>query len=302
MVVLALVMHPGSPDAQLFALPLGTVTIGRTKDNEIHCVHKSLSRKHAQLDSDGVIARVTDLGSKNGLFYRGERVGQVELREGDTFRCGDVSFLLEDPDRKTPPRILANNNLQTLPSPLAMDAMVQSRRSTRTLPSSSESSGEDATRYKDKLFALIRASELLAGVTVEERFLEELAGLVAQVLDIDRLAILTKNASGALVLRIEKNYGDVARTTPFSRRVVESVMARGSGSSFTDVTRDDMLEGDAAEDAGIHAAVCVPISLENRSFGAIYADNLTSPNVIRADDLAFVRAIANLAASRLARG
>ena len=73
----------------------GTVTIGRTKDNHIVCMHKSLSRKHAQLDFDGAKVRVADLQSKNGVFFNGRRVPTCNLVEGDSFRCGDITFLLE---------------------------------------------------------------------------------------------------------------------------------------------------------------------------------------------------------------
>ena len=60
-------MNPGLPDEQIFPLAPGLVTIGRTKDNTVFCLHKSLSRKHAQIDVDGAKVKVTDLQSKNGI-------------------------------------------------------------------------------------------------------------------------------------------------------------------------------------------------------------------------------------------
>jgi len=94
--VLSLVMNPGLPEEQTFAIHPGTVTIGRTKDNAVFCLHKSLSRRHAQLDYEGGrVLRITDLQSKNGVFYKGRRVGRCEIREGESFRCGDITFLLE---------------------------------------------------------------------------------------------------------------------------------------------------------------------------------------------------------------
>ncbi|MBC7052075.1 FHA domain-containing protein, partial [Salmonella enterica subsp. enterica serovar Enteritidis] len=82
--MLSLVMNPGTPEEATCLLSPGTVTIGRTKDNQIICQHKSLSRKHAQLDYDGNKVRLADLQSKNGVFFNGRRVPACELIEGDT--------------------------------------------------------------------------------------------------------------------------------------------------------------------------------------------------------------------------
>ena len=111
-------MNPGLPEEQSFALPVGTITIGRTKDNDVYCLHKSLSRKHAQVDFDGARVRVSDLQSKNGIFHNGKRVQRCELHEGDSFRCGDITFLLEGATTRSPKMSVA---AQTLPSPLALD-------------------------------------------------------------------------------------------------------------------------------------------------------------------------------------
>ena len=86
-VVLSLVMNPGTSEEQTLILAPGTSTIGRTKENQIVCMHKSLSRKHAQLDYDGTKVRVADLQSKNGLYFDGKRVATCELVEGDSFRA-----------------------------------------------------------------------------------------------------------------------------------------------------------------------------------------------------------------------
>src|SRR6516225_703209 len=95
-------MSPGLPEEQIFQLTRGTVTIGRTKDNAVYCLHKSLSRRHAQIDFDGFKATVTDLQSKNGLFFAGMRVSHCTVGEGDKFRCGDIIFLLEGVTARSP--------------------------------------------------------------------------------------------------------------------------------------------------------------------------------------------------------
>src|SRR4051812_2610997 len=118
-------MNPGTSEEQTLILAPGTSTIGRTKDNQIVCTHKSLSRKHAQLDYDGTKVRIADLQSKNGLFFDGKRVHTCELVEGDSFRCGDITFLLEGATMRQPKKSVGNG-AQTLPSPLGIDALGKS--------------------------------------------------------------------------------------------------------------------------------------------------------------------------------
>src|SRR5262245_14395191 len=101
-VVLVLVMNPGLREEQTFTLSPGKATIGRTKATSIYCLHKSLSRKHAQLDFDGIRLTITDLQSKNGIYFNGRRIGRCELVEGDRFRCGDITFLVEGATARSP--------------------------------------------------------------------------------------------------------------------------------------------------------------------------------------------------------
>lgn len=294
--MLSLVVNPGIVGEQTFPLPIGTVTIGRTKDNEVFCVHKSLSRKHAQVDCDGNTVHITDLASKNGVFYGGNRVQEVTLADGDSFRCGDITFLVESATSHLP-RTLSSGSAQTLPSPFAMDA-ISSKRG-RNAPAPVETPAVADERYKDKLFVLIRASELLTASLPIDRLLEELVVLAAQVIEVDRLALLTRTSAAAKpVARVVKTFLGGTRA-PYSQRVVDWVFANGSQTSFADLARDKTLPGNAADDAGIHSVVCVPIDPGTGVVGVLYADSLTTADIVRPDDLALVRALANLAAAAL---
>ena len=293
----SLVMNPGLPEEQQFILRPGTVTIGRTKDNAVFCLHKSLSRKHAQIDFDGVKVRVTDLQSKNGVFYNGKRVARCELREGDSFRCGDITFLVESATTrspKAPAPYVQDRTAQTLPSPFAIDPSVGRRPAAEHLRP--QVTVEDEQRYKDKLFLLIRASELCVSEMKVDRILEELVVLAVQVLDIDRIALLMlDDVTLEMRPRVIKTFVP-AGETPYSQRVVDWVVDHGSPASFADVSRDRTLPGDLARDALVRGAMCVPINPGGGTIGVIYADSLSRADCFRPDDLALLRALANLAA------
>jgi adenylate cyclase len=288
--VLTLVMNPGLPEEQSFALPVGSITIGRTKDNDVFCLHKSLSRKHAQVDFDGSRVRVADLQSKNGIFHNGKRVQRCELHEGDSFRCGDITFLLEGATTRSPKISVA---AQTLPSPLALDASA-SRRPTKV--PTPHVVMEDDQRYKDKLFLLIRASELLVSEMGIDKILDELVVLAVQVLEVDRICLLTLDEDTLdMKPRVLKTFTSIAQR-PYSKRVVDWVVDHGSPASFADVSRDKSLPGGLDEDPNVRAAMCVPINPGGGTIGVLYADSLTQAESFRPDDLALLRALANFAA------
>lgn len=286
--VLSLVMNPGTSEEQTLILAPGTSTIGRTKDNQIVCMHKSLSRKHAQLDYDGTKVRVADLQSKNGLYFEGKRVPTCELVEGDSFRCGDITFLLEGATMRQPKH---SGGAQTLPSPLGLDAGLSKRITKMT-----EAVVVEDQRYKDKLFLLIRASELLVGELGLDRTLEELVVLAVQVLEVDRIALLTLDEQTLQMQpKVLKTFVG-ATPRPYSKRVVDWVVDKGSPTSFADVSRDTSLPGDGKEDATIKSAMAVPINPGGGTIGVLYADSVSRADSFRPDDLALFRALANMAA------
>src|SRR5687767_5331918 len=89
-----LIINPGGAGEQVLPLPEGTTTIGRTEENSVCVLHKSLSRRHAVLERRGGQVVLVDLRSKNGTFVGEQRVDRWELRGGEVFRCGEVLFQL----------------------------------------------------------------------------------------------------------------------------------------------------------------------------------------------------------------
>ena len=285
-------MNPGLPEEHTVVLAPGTSTIGRTKDNHIVCMHKSLSRKHARLDFDGTKVKVADLQSKNGIFFNGRRVPSCNLIEGDSFRCGDITFLLEG---ATTPKI--SLSVQTLPSGLGLglgrDSSL-SERVTKVPPPAVLV--EDDHRYKERLFLLIRASELLVGELPLDSVLDELVVLAVQVLEVDRIALLALDEKSlAMKPKVVKTFVG-AGPRPYSKRVIDWVVDKGSPTSFTDVSTDKTLPGDTKEDRQIRGAMAVPINPGGGTIGVLYADSISQPDAFHADDLALFRALANIAA------
>jgi pSer/pThr/pTyr-binding forkhead associated (FHA) protein len=94
---LKLVGESGVFRGREFPIGMGTISVGRSTDNDLVFDDPSLSRKHARIHRDGARLEVEDLGSSNGTFVNGRRVGKGAVNPGDQVRFGDVTFRVDGP-------------------------------------------------------------------------------------------------------------------------------------------------------------------------------------------------------------
>lgn|SRR5579875_537056 len=73
------------------------VTIGRDPGNKLVFNDLKMSRRHAVIRREANSYEILDLGSSNGTFVNGQRLGSTArpLNGGDTIRVGDVLFTFE---------------------------------------------------------------------------------------------------------------------------------------------------------------------------------------------------------------
>ena len=87
------------PNGQEHHLPAGAATIGRAVECDIVIARKSVSRENTRLRREGRAWFVEDLESTNGTYLNGElTIAPMKLRDGDSIKVGDVTFLFHDPD------------------------------------------------------------------------------------------------------------------------------------------------------------------------------------------------------------
>jgi pSer/pThr/pTyr-binding forkhead associated (FHA) protein len=68
--------------------------LGRGVDADVVVDDAGVSRKHAEIHTDGRQVWVVDLGSTNGTFVDGERVQTGELRDGSRITLGRTRIVV----------------------------------------------------------------------------------------------------------------------------------------------------------------------------------------------------------------
>jgi len=64
------------------------IVIGRSSELDMVLVEDMVSRKHAKIITEEHTVSIQDLGSTNGTFVNGEKIRQVELKDGDRILIG----------------------------------------------------------------------------------------------------------------------------------------------------------------------------------------------------------------------
>jgi two-component system NtrC family sensor kinase len=294
------IINPGLSNERVLPLPEGISSIGRTEDNAFCSLHANISRRHAQLEREGERVLLVDLGSKNGTFVDNEQVEQRELRVGDSFRCGEISFRLTASAPE--PRPAHTQELQTRFSSRSMEELlVQAPASGDAALKVRQAPPEDS-RIAEKLQVLLKVSQLLSSPGPMDELLERILQLVFQILDVDRAVIfLVEPGSGALRPRVARlASGETPSGTFYSQQIIEYVRTHSVAAHFADTSQDSRLEGASSVlQQSIQASMCVPLKPRTEVLGVLYVDNRTQPHRFTGEDLEFLTAFANQAALSL---
>jgi DNA-binding NtrC family response regulator len=91
--VIRVMDRKGTPAS--FKLKSGRCTIGSAKDCDVVIDDRAVSRNHVELELAPEGIRVTDLGSRNGTFYLGQRIERMVLSLGATIQIAGITIALD---------------------------------------------------------------------------------------------------------------------------------------------------------------------------------------------------------------
>lgn len=101
--------------------------IGRSGDVDLALEEAPVSRRHARVDLHGDHFELTDLGSKNGSYLRGQlQNASKALVDGDRIRVGNTQLLFFDPGA-LPPDLASGTETRRAP-PVAVEVIYSAGR------------------------------------------------------------------------------------------------------------------------------------------------------------------------------
>ncbi len=273
----------GADQGKRFELGEKPAGLGRDATNAIRLHDHEISRRHAEVRSDGDGFRVVDVGSANGTYVNGQAIEQATLKAGDHVRLGQTVMLFDASPR-------AARELTDRVDLLGAASTGDRSAILRSIPAGEGSRVLEAPAsagewLKDRLASLAvmyRAAQAISSVLEIDALLPQVLQLVFDSIGADRGAILLRDESGELLPKAVRWRGppDPDERLTISRTIVDHVLSQGQGVITSDAPTDSRFgPAQSIVDYGIREAMCVPIQGRHATLGVLYVDALAPIDV-----------------------
>ena len=264
---------------------------GRLNTLEIVLDDTSVSRRHAEVRSTVQGWRVRDLGSTNGTFINGARLGPGEwpVRVHDIVRCGNVTLVVdmlrEGKDEDATPNTdnmlveaVASNTWEDAIRGLAFDR-------------------NRSPRPGEQLLALLRAGHHLCSLENEEDLLHSILNDAVSTLDAQRGAIVladgTADGSPLRLRALASGHSQVPSRPGFSQNLAQRSFNRGESILCSSVEEDPELAGARSIAEGTMASVlCILLRTPRKKLGVLHLDRGPLQKPFTKDELHLADAMA----------
>jgi HD-GYP domain-containing protein (c-di-GMP phosphodiesterase class II) len=278
--------------------------IGRQSNQDIVLPDPSVSRRHAEVVSEGPVWLVRDLGSLAGTFFNGVRVGPAGqvLRPRDVITCGNMSLTVslvtieEPPDTRPIGSGLIQTpvqNIRTSGSYVRVEARAQN--SWEQAMERVAQAADAGQRQSKHLQTLVRACHHLCQVGSLDELLQSILDDMVHVLEAQRGAILLADeATGHLNLRAFAMTGrrqDGKRW--FSKTLAQRSFQEGESLLCRDVQTDLALVNAGSVSRGTMASIlCLLLRSPRRRLGVLHLDRGPLQEPFTEEDFLLADAIA----------
>jgi adenylate cyclase len=271
-------------------------TLGRHPDNTIQILDRIISKEHAQIQRSGdgrFLLR--DLRSLNGTFYRGERVGEHYLQDGDEVTMGSTRILFVDrPSQQEPVH-------RVTIAPGLTESHIRQRIQASTGDFMQERQITDEKVLRRDYERLRIGHELARAVGSEldlEKLLPKILDKAFELVGADRGAILLLDDKGELVPRyVKTRTGKGDNNIVLSRTVMAEVTTNRAAVLSSDATMDSRFSGaHSIIMQGIRSTMTLPLLHGTDLLGLMHLDSLFTSNAFTEKDLQICTGMAAQAA------
>jgi len=325
-----------SPDGRMERELLPHNTLGRHPENTIQLLDRIVSKEHCHVDQVDGKWVLKDLGSLNGTFVNGERVGDRVLSQGDEISLGSTRMVFQiEPidDVKLSPAVPAAEDGAPppapgapMPDPAQLQAMAAAAKAGQNMSRVTIAPGMVESHIRTKLQPLLDQNflpERLVNDTAtlradyeKLRVSYEVIKAIGVELDVDNL--LTKildcafqllPADRGVALLFDENQDLSPRCVRTKKALAEGEDVVLSTTIINEVLRDKtaVLSSDASVDSrfqgahsiimqGIRSSMAVPLLHTGEIFGVLVLDSQIAANAFTEKDLSLFQNIGNQAA------
>jgi putative nucleotidyltransferase with HDIG domain len=260
----------------------GLLRVGRLATLEVVIDDNSVSRRHAEIRATPSGWRVRDLGSTNGTFLNGTRLGPGEwpVRSHDVVRCGNVQLVVDLlRDGRDAEAVVGPDNLH-------VEAAVS--HSWEDAVDNLAYDGNRMPRPGDQLLVLLRAGHHLGHLENEDDLLHSILNDAVSALEAQRGAIvLADGPNGPLRLRATATgQSQMGSRTNFSQSLAQRSFSRGESILYGSVADDPELAlAQSVAEGTMSSVMCVLLRTPRKRLGVLHLDRGPMQKPFTKDDL-----------------
>lgn len=296
-----LYIYPKQGDPWKLDVDKDRVSLGRAQGNDVAVADPSCSSRHATIERAGDSFTIRDEGSKNGTFVNDLRIGcPTALSPGDKIALGSTEVTFERP-RIPRVKVVDTPGSATDASAVVPFREILDQSSVLDAKTSSRAAPADLREENQALQVMIRVSEALGAHKPLQDLLEDILGLVTDIIPMDQCVIMLRGGGAAeLETRAARVQGQWSanREIQVSRTIVSMAYERHLSVLFSD-TAPDFNPAQSIIDKGIKSALCVPIGDDEEVIGVLYADRHARSQPFRDADLRLLTLLASTAAVKI---
>ncbi len=278
----------GPSKGQTFDLRDEVYTIGRSPDNNIQILDKTVSRNHLKIFRKKNEYFIEDLKSRNGTFVNGARVqagDKIEVKKGVPLAVGRVFLHLSENYKEEG---VVDKKLQ------ALDSIDLSKE----LGNGSAELVKDRPMTPQKNMSLIgKVNDVLREALGINEILEQMLNYILDFFTrIDRGFFILFDQETEKIKEVIKVFNRDEDEVPsrYSRTIVDRVRREKKPVLMLDTLNEESAEiSESMKLMKIKSVMCVPLISRSKIRGVIYVDTVNEPNGFRKDDLSLLTALSS---------
>lgn len=262
---------------------------GRLATLEIVLEDSSVSRRHAEIRATDNGWCVRDLGSTNGTFLNGAKLGPGEspVRPHDLVRFGNVTLVVDGISKEPE----SQEDLSPIENMQVAAVGNQSWEDAISFPFEREKNAQ----LGHQLQALLRAGHHLVHLESEDKLLSEILRDAVSTLKAQRGAIvLTETPDSPLCLRAQDTGSNqIASRTAFSQSLANRCFAQGQSILCCSVEEDaELLGAKSIAEGAMSSVLCVVLRTPRKKLGVLHLDRGPLNEPFTQEDMKFADALA----------